>query len=89
MGCCIGELRDKSVINVCDGKCLGCVCDVEIDICNGRLVSIIVPGSTRLFSLSRNNEIKIPWERIEKIGDDTILVSVRYGQKSETECKCR
>lgn len=76
MNCCIGELRDKDVINVCDGKRLGCVIDVEIDICTGRLVSIVVPGCTKLFSFSRSNEICIPWNRIERIGDEIILVNI-------------
>ena len=89
MSCCIGELRDKDVINICDGKCLGYVCDVEIDICTGRLVSIIVPGNNKFFSLSRANEITIPWEKIEKIGDDTILVSVHLSTRCEKERCCK
>lgn len=86
MSCCINELRNKDVINICDGRRLGCVVDVEIDICCGRLVSIIVPGDNRLFSF-KNCEISIPWERIERIGDDTILVNlpVREGNNDHSK----
>lgn len=85
MSCCINELRNKDVINICDGRRLGCVVDVEIDVCCGRLVSIIVPGDNRLFSF-KNNELCIPWERIERIGDDAILVNlpVREGNNEHS-----
>ena len=71
------ELRQKEVINISDGKRLGFVCDVEIDFENGRIESIIIPGSGRLFGLlGKDNEFVIPWERIKKIGEDIILVDM-------------
>ena len=76
MGCCINDLRDKDVINICDGRKLGCVDDVEVDVSNGRLVSIIVPCDGRLFGFGRSRSLVILWDCIEKIGDDTILVKV-------------
>ena len=76
MGCCIRELQDKDVINISNGIKLGCVIDVEIDVCNGRLVSIVVPGQCKGFIFSRCDEIKIPWCQIKKIGEDTILVDI-------------
>lgn len=30
------SMRDKEVINICDGKRLGYINDVEIDSCDGR-----------------------------------------------------
>ena len=76
MGCCINDLRDKEVINICDGRKLGCVDDVEVDIVSGRLVSIIVPCDGRIFGFGRSKSLVILWECIEKIGDDIILVRV-------------
>lgn len=75
--CCrIVDLRCKEVINICDGVRLGYVCDVEVDTCSGRLVSIIVPGFARFFGLfGREDDYVVPWECIKKIGDDIILVS--------------
>lgn len=77
MGCCVNDLRDKEVINVNDGRKFGCVVDVEIDTCNGKLISIIVPGESKGFIFSRGEDIRIPWDKIVRIGDDTILINVQ------------
>ena len=76
MSCCISDLRDKDVINICDGRKLGCVDNVEVDVMTGRLVSIIVPCDGRLFGFGRSKNLVILWDSIEKIGDDTILVKI-------------
>ena len=76
MGCCINDLRDKDVINICDGRRLGCVDDVEVDVSSGRLVAIIVPCDGRLFGFGRSKNLVILWDSIERIGDDTILVKI-------------
>ena len=73
--CCINDLRDKDVVNICDGRRLGCVDDVEVDVTNGRLVSIIVPCLSGFLGFSKR-DIVIAWENIECIGDDIILVRV-------------
>ncbi len=72
------ELRTKEVINIVDGKKLGLVNDVEIDLVNGRLVAITVPGEGGLFRfLGSKNDIVIAWDEIIKIGIDVILVEVK------------
>ena len=73
-GCTIDELKEKEVISVCDGRRLGYICDLTVDICNGCILSIIVPGCNKFFSFKKPDMINIPWCNIEKIGDDTILV---------------
>lgn len=73
-GCSVDELKQKEVISVCDGRRMGYICDLTIDICDGRILSIIVPGSNKFFSFKKPDMINIPWCNIEKIGDDTILV---------------
>lgn len=71
------ELRTKEVINSCDCKRLGCVVDVEIDSCNGRVVAIIIPGPGRICGfLGSDSEYIIPFECIKKIGPDIILVEI-------------
>ncbi len=72
MGCCIADLRNKDVICSSDGCRLGNVDDVEIDVQNGRLVCIVIYDKGHFFS--KNCDIKIPWEKIKVIGEDTILV---------------
>ena len=68
------ELRNKEVINVCDGSLLGCVSDIEFNSVNGEIFSIVLPGNGLLSSLSAKNRICIPWRDIERIGKDTVLV---------------
>ena len=69
------ELRRKEIINICDGARLGCVCDLELDDCTGQICSLIVPGPTRFWGLFRSSEeLVIPYCKIQKIGDDVILV---------------
>lgn len=73
----ISELRLHDVINVIDGKRLGMIRDVDIDVESGRVKAIILPGSTRFLNfLTRNEEVVVPWEKIVKIGVDVILVEL-------------
>lgn len=76
MCCRIVEMRDKQVICIKDGTILGCMGDIQIDTCNGKIQSIIIYGRPRLFGLfGRCEEIIIPWDCIEIIGEETILVN--------------
>jgi len=76
LNCCVTDLRYKEVINNSDGTRLGCVNDVEIDTCNGCIVSIVIYGQPKCFGLfGRTADIKICWKDICVIGEDTILVN--------------
>lgn len=74
------DFRHKEVINICDAKRLGCVCDVDIDYCTGTVNAIVVPGFAggNYFSCfsRRNSDIVIPWENIRRIGEEVILVEI-------------
>ncbi len=74
----ISDLRLRDVINTVDGKRLGAIKDIDLDLEEGRIKSLILPGiSNRFFSLfARNDELVVPWENIQKIGVDVILVNV-------------
>lgn len=76
MDCCsITDLRNKQVINTKTGCQLGFVSDVEIDTCKGNLVALIIWGRSRLSGFGkRDDDIRICWNDIQVIGDDTILV---------------
>lgn len=72
------DLRNKEVINLDNGMRLGYVFDIEFDIENGKVISLLLPGALRLFGLfGRHDDISVPWDKIEKIGDDIILVNVK------------
>ncbi len=72
----LDELKNKEVINVCDGHRLGFVIDGQLDAVSGKLISVIVPGECNFLGISKGDDILIPWECIERIGDDIILVKI-------------
>lgn len=88
MNCCLTEMRYKEVINNSNGCRLGNVCDVEIDTSSGRLTAIVIYGTNKFFGLfGKNPDIRIPWEDINVIGEDTVLV--KYCAPSCCEMKQR
>lgn len=71
------DFKHKEVINITDGKRLGYVQDVCADLSTGSITSIIVPGSSKAFSLfASNNDIVITWDKIRTIGENVILVEI-------------
>ena len=77
MGKRFSSLKCKEVVNICDGARMGFVTDVEVDIKNGRIVAIIVPGPCKFFGMiGRRDDFVIPWNCIRQIGDDIILIEV-------------
>ena len=77
MGKRFSSQKCKEVVNICDGARLGFVTDVEVDIKNGRIVAIIVPGPCKFFGMiGRRDDFVIPWNCIRQIGDDIILIEV-------------
>lgn len=71
------DFKQKEVISLSDGKILGFVVDVHADFNSGEINSIIVAKTGKLFSgMVGKNNIIIPWEKIEKIGEDVILVNL-------------
>lgn len=74
----IGDLRQKEVINIVDGRRLGFVKDAEFSLESGRIMSIVLPGAwtiSRLFG--KEMEMVIPWRDVRKIGEEIILVDIR------------
>lgn len=69
------ELRQRDVINLCDGARIGCITDIEFDSCTGQISALIL-SSGGLFSFLRECRIALPWNRIECIGEDAILVKI-------------
>ena len=69
------ELRYKEVICVSDGSRLGYVGDMELDLEDGKILGLILPGRRRLFGLlGREPDRRIPWGAVRRFGDDIILV---------------
>jgi len=78
------DIKQKEVINIYDGKSLGFVEDLEVNLEKGTIEGIIVPMQRSFFSFfGRNDEHVIKWKDIKRIGDDVILVDVSAGFEEE------
>lgn len=77
MSCRITELRTKPVINICDGRKLGCVDDVLVDEASGCIAALIVPGPCRFLGcFCPENDYIIDWCKVKKISAELILVEL-------------
>ncbi|GAB6158892.1 YlmC/YmxH family sporulation protein [Desulfotomaculum varum] len=85
----ISDLRIREVVNIVDGRRLGMIKDIDIDLEAGRIAAIILPGQGRFLGLfGREDELVVPWEKIKKIGIDTILVEITPYQSPGEEACC-
>ena len=85
MQCRMRDLRCKEVINISDGCRLGFVSDVDIRIPEGQVIAIVVNGPCRFFGLfGRGEEFYIPWECIQRIGDDIILIDKPFQRRDSS-----
>lgn len=75
----ISELRLREIINVVDGRRLGLIKDIDLDLEEGKINAIILPGAGGgrfLGFFGKEEEIIVPWHKIKKIGADVILVEI-------------
>jgi YlmC/YmxH family sporulation protein len=76
MNCCFEDLRNKEIIHLKTGSKIGFVDDVIFETRTAKVCDLVVHGRARFFGLfGREEDYLIPWEDIEIIGEDTILVS--------------
>ena len=69
------ELHHKDVIQARTGANLGRADDLAFSPETGRIEGLILHGRPRLFGLlGRDETLTIPWEEIDKIGLDAVLV---------------
>lgn len=71
------ELQCKEVICVGSGQRLGFVSDVLIDVPEGTVCSLVVPGLGKPLGLWHRDDYIIPWNCIRKIGPDIVLVETK------------
>ena len=72
------DLRCKEVICLCDGRRLGYISDICVELPEGHIRAIIVPGRCRCFGLlGQKEDFVIPWHCIRRIGPDIVLVDAK------------
>ncbi len=77
------DLTEKEVVNITDGRRIGMITDLEVDLQKGKINAIIIPDSGRIIGLfSKELEYEIKWNQIKKIGEDVILIEIKDGAES-------
>ncbi len=85
--CSTVDLRRLEIVNLCDGARLGYATDFEFDSEDARILALIITGGCGIFGFGKEDDLIIPWSRIECIGEDTILVKLNGNELSS--CTCR
>lgn len=71
----VSDLQIKDIVSINDGKKLGRIVDIDMDI-NGK-INYFVVEERHFFRFFRNsNEINVYMNQIKKIGEDVILVEM-------------
>ncbi|MHB1403993.1 MAG: YlmC/YmxH family sporulation protein [Desulfitobacteriaceae bacterium] len=76
----ISELRMLDIVNIKDGRRLGPIKDLDLDLERGVIKGILVPGAAKSWSFfggGRSEDVMVPWDRVKKIGVDVILVDAQ------------
>ena len=73
----ISQLQCKEVICISSGQRLGFIEDVEVEVPEGKVCALIVPGPCKMLGLGPSrHDYRIPWDCIRRIGPDIVLVDV-------------
>lgn len=74
----ISELQVKDIVNMDNGKRLGQLTDLDINLTTGTIEALIINASGKVMGLfgKESEEIIVPWKNIIRIGSDVILVEV-------------
>ena len=71
----LSELQYKDIVNL-EGKKIGNIIDVKIDE-SGKLISLVLEENKKFLRLkSTDLETEISWDKIQRIGEDVILVKL-------------
>lgn len=74
--CSTADLRQLEIINLCDGARLGYATDFEFDREDARILALVISGCHGFLGMGKEDDLVIPWNCIECIGEDTILVKL-------------
>ena len=68
-------LMERQVVNIADGKCLGNIKDIELNLWTGSIEALILPALNGFWHRLQNaGELVIGWEKVVRIGVDVILI---------------
>ena len=77
----LSELQQKDIISINDGRKIGKIIDVEINE-DGSINKLLIETTHNIRNIfKKDDEIKISFKDISKIGSDVILVNIWYNVK--------
>lgn len=78
MDCRFSDLKRKEVISAVDGVRLGYIDDIIMETKGAKIVAFVI--FSRFFFLGifgKGEDYIIPWEKIELIGEDAVIISCK------------
>jgi YlmC/YmxH family sporulation protein len=76
------EMGDKEIINSLDGSRLGVMADADLVIdAEGKIKAFLLRSRFSFFRAKGQEEFRIPWDAVKKVGDDVLLVHYRWRGK--------
>ncbi len=73
----LSDLQSKNIVNVFDGKNVGSIIDANISN-DGSIESLVIEANKKFLSFSKEEDMLVPWSDITKIGEDVILVNLKF-----------
>lgn len=70
----LSDIQDKDVVELKTGIKIGNIIDIKITT-NGKIESLILEKRKYVRLFSPSDEIEIPFNKIERIGEDVILIN--------------
>ena len=71
------QLQCKEVVCLADGRRLGFIEDVQVELPEGKVTALMVPGPGKFLGLGASvHDYCIPWNCVRKIGPDIVLVDI-------------
>ncbi len=71
----LSELQHKDIVDL-SGRRIGNIIDVKLDN-DGRLISLVTSSNRKFLKFKASEvEFEISWDKIERIGEDVILVKI-------------
>lgn len=73
----ISDLQERQIVNIADGRCLGDIKDIELNLQQGCIQALILPGIGGLRGFLQNQgELVVPWQKVVRIGVDVVLIDM-------------
>ena len=73
----LSELQKKDIINIKDGRRVGRIVDANVDINSGYMIDFVIEKNSFVKNIFyNNNEFKIKFSQIKKLGEDVILIDI-------------